>query len=183
MQISSKDEVEEVFLYQQTLKNGDQGAEQKGDFQWQSRLWALKQATDARDGGDKALVEEDKFSAQFVIQQAAERFFLLIDFAIRSLGGIFSESDLGIVLNTTCGPIWLWDTQSTVAAMVADDNGIERFSDLDEDSDLRRLLEKLMKLTPLQDAALVDLCERFWRGKNVRSIAEKFQEMGLTVLR
>jgi hypothetical protein len=48
--------------------------------------------------------------------------------------------------------------------MVADSNGIESIEELQEGSAMRKLLEKLTLLTPLENAALVDACERVWRG-------------------
>ncbi|WP_374662843.1 hypothetical protein [Inhella sp.] len=71
---------------------------------------------------------------------------------------------MNTILNIECGPIWEWDPTLSVARMVADDQGVRRLKELQEDDPLRILLEKLVKLSPAEDGALVDICERIWRG-------------------
>jgi hypothetical protein len=83
------------------------------------------------------------------------------------------------ILNVECGPIWNFSPYDTVASMVADDNGIESLDELEEDSNMRILLDKLIQLTRIQNAALVDICEQVWRLKSINSIDDRFQSIGL----
>lgn len=46
---------------------------------------------------------------------------------------------------------------------VADNHGVSELSQVDVNSMVIQLVNKLQKLSPLQDAALVDFCERYWR--------------------
>jgi len=46
---------------------------------------------------------------------------------------------------------------------------------------LRELLKKLVALSPLQNAALVDFCEKFWRARNDLGFEEQCAALGLTV--
>jgi hypothetical protein len=59
--------------------------------------------------------------------------------------------------------------------MVAADFGIELLSDVSEGSNLHILIEKLIRLSPTQEAALVDMCERYWR--NDVSLKDNFASM------
>ena len=104
------------------------------------------------------------FSSGFIAEQAAHRYFMLVETALEGLKGRFTEGDFNTILNAECSPIWNWDTWTSVATMVADTFGVDALDDLDEDGHLRVLLEKLLSLTPLENAALVDVCERVWRG-------------------
>jgi hypothetical protein len=45
-----------------------------------------------------------------------------------------------------------------------DDLGIDDIDEVQEGSPMRVLLEKLVTLTPVENAVLVDVCERVWRG-------------------
>ena len=98
------------------------------------------------------------------IEQAAHRYFMLLDEVEAQLKGRFSKDDFQVILNAECQPTWEWDPRLSVAKMVADDNGIYRLNQLAADSFMRQLLEKLMALNPLENAVLVDACERVWRG-------------------
>jgi hypothetical protein len=104
------------------------------------------------------------FSSGFVAEQAAHRYFMLVETALEGLKGRFTEDDFNIILNAECSPIWNWDTWTSVAAMVADTYGVDALDDLEEHGHLRVLLKKLLSLTPLENAAVVDVCERIWRG-------------------
>ena len=78
--------------------------------------------------------------------------------------GKFSDSEFQVILNCECNDIWDWNTSTSVATMVADDNGIDSLDDMPNESPMRVLLEKLALLSPTENAALVDACERVWRG-------------------
>ena len=54
----------------------------------------------------------------------------------------------------------------SVATMVADGDGIDSIEALPIGSAMRSLLDKLIGLTVLENAALVDACERVWCGYN-----------------
>lgn len=67
----------------------------------------------------------------------------------------------------------------SVAGMVADDQGVESLDELGLDSILRLLILKLAKLTPTENAALVDVCERVWRSKGGLPLDEMCLEFGM----
>ncbi len=144
-----------------------------GDFMWSVRHANLVVAVKKRVG--KSEEPDRKLSGRFVIEQAAARYFDLIADAHRNMRGQFTEQEFQTILNTTCGPIWEWDTYMSVASMVADDFGVSKLESLAEGSGLRVLLEKLLKLTPIENVAIVDTCERFWRG-HVNNLLEEEQE-------
>lgn len=141
----------------------EQCRESSGDLMKPLRRDALIRAVDARRGTDD-LQGPERFSSGFIVEEAAHRYFMLLEEAQTQLKGNFSQRDFQVILNVECGPTWQWDPTHSVAAMVADDNGIEALDDLPEGSPMRQLLEKLLTLTPLENAALVDACERVWRG-------------------
>lgn len=135
----------------------------------------------ARDGAEIAFELEQKFSTKYIVQQSLCLHFMLMLSALESLNSMFTDSEMGIILNTNCGPFWQWYVGRTVATMVMEDHGIAELSDLDDDSELKILVEKLIPLSDLQNAALVDVCERFWRTPNVGSLKEKFRKMNLVL--
>ena len=131
------------------------------DFNYPKRHYNLATAISTRIGatGSRTVVP-----ANTVLELAAERYFSLIGRAQSTLRGRFSESEFDVILNVECASIWEWDADLTVATMVADDNGVEALDDLESQSELRELLRKLIELSPLENAALVDACEQVWRG-------------------
>lgn len=120
-------------------------------------------AVETRQGA-KSLDPSERHSSGFIVEQAAHRFFELTATTELGLKGRFTETELLTILNTTCTTIWYWDRYTTVASMVADDQGIRSIKDLDKEHPLRVLLEKLLKLSAVENAVLVDVCERVWRG-------------------
>jgi hypothetical protein len=123
------------------------------------RRASLLPALDARLGNG-----EDGLTTHHVAEQAAHRFFELAALAQEGLRGRFTDAEWLVLLSCEPSPAWYWDRWTTVATMVADDLGIEALDELDPDSELRALLVKLGDLTPLENATLVDACERVWRG-------------------
>jgi hypothetical protein len=115
-------------------------------------------AVDARRG-----VGAHRYTSHFVVEQAAARFFELVSFTEESLWGRFSDAEFQVILNNT-SPIESWDSHFGMASTLACDLGVESLDDLKKENPLRVLLEKLQELTPLEDAALVDVCERVSRG-------------------
>jgi len=137
-------------------------AEYSRDMYRDLRRSALLMEVDKRRGTD-ALVSDERYSSGFIVEQAAERFFSLVAVAERDLRGRFTEDEFLTILNAECTPIWQ-DRFANLATIVADDQGVESLDDLEPGHPLRVLLEKLIALTPLENAALVDVCERIWRG-------------------
>jgi hypothetical protein len=172
-------ELSGVDTFEKALCSGLNGAEETQDFDSSYRLSYLEQQYGMRSGKARALVPEDVFSAQFVMQQAAERYFLLLQGAVQSLDGVFSDAELSALLNSNCGPIWNCAPNASLAGLVADDRGIEDLDDLTDGCELKLLLQKLISLTTLQTVALTDLCERFWRNPSQGSVTEMFESMGL----
>lgn len=101
-------------------------------------------------------------SPGLVLEQAAERYFELVRAAEKSLVGMFSVDEFNIMLNTRGSEIWVNDEHMVVA--VANSLDIASLDELDEESDLRVLLQKLSAINELQESVLVDVCERIWRG-------------------
>lgn len=97
--------------------------------------------------------------------QASARYFMLLETAAEHLKGRFSSADFRFLLNTQCTPIWDWEPSHSLASMVADEYGIEDLDELDVGNPLRVFLERLLTLSPLEDAVLVDACEQVWRGR------------------
>ena len=159
------------------MLNQDGGHEYAHDFESHRRLKFIEEQIASRNGARAAVAPEHKIPDHFVIQQAAERYFLLVNSALTELK--LSQEDLTIILNTTCGPVWLWDLWHNVASMVANNNGIESLEELAPDSTMRLLIEKLMALTPLQNVALVDFCEKVWRTRSDLPFNERCAELGL----
>lgn len=141
----------------------EQRLEYQVDFMQHERRMDLLDAVNLRRGSEH-LSRPERFSSAFIVEQAAHRHFMLVQDIQARLKGRFTAAEFDVILNCECQPVWQWDTYMPVAAMVADDQGVESLDELPEGSPLRVLLEKLQALTVSQDAALVDACERVWRG-------------------
>jgi hypothetical protein len=131
------------------------------DIERFGRRSRLLHAVEARRG-----VGEHGYSSPLVIEQAADRFFELVSIAEDSLQGRFTDAEFLTILTSTCSPVWTWHRHTSVASMVARHQGIDSMDDLTAGNPLRALLESLLELTPVENAALVDVCERHWRGHN-----------------
>ena len=104
----------------------------------------------------------EQFSSAFILEQAAQRYFAMIEKAQLNLKHRFSAKQIGRIMSAA-GTL-IWDTQWSVATMVAGDMGIESLDEAEEGSFEHTLLEKLAALTELENMALADACERQWRG-------------------
>ncbi len=147
------------------------------DFGWPSRWKTLLKEVKAR-----VRISTDVYrsvSGPYIVESAAERYFALLQHARQSMAEMFTEAEFVIMLNTTCSPLWEWNPWVTVASMVADDNGMESWDELAKGSDLRSLMERLVALSPLQNAALVDVCEQVWRNGSDMDLAELLKAAGL----
>ena len=96
--------------------------------------------------------------------QASARYFMLLETAAEHLKGRFSSAEFDLLLNAQCTPVWTWEPSYSLADMVADAYGIEELEELDVGNPLRVFLERLLTLSPLENAILVDACEQVWRG-------------------
>ena len=142
----------------------------------------IKRGIKIRDGSNDQGIGGHIFSRQFVIQQALDRYFKIYDAELYSMSEMFSEKEMLPILNANCSSYWPMRGNNTLAGMLADDQGIECLSELDENNDLRMLIEKLEKLTVAQNMALADVCEQFWRnGINGKSITDVFAELHLNL--
>jgi hypothetical protein len=137
--------------------------EERYDFDRPTRRHALLEEVALRSGTER-LSDGQRFSSGFVVEQAAHRHFMLLRETQQRLIGTFTQHEFSIMLNVECGPVWQWDTEIPVAQMVADDHGVSKVDGLPAGGELRVLLEKLAGLSSLENAALVDACERVSRG-------------------
>lgn len=156
-------------------------AEHAGDFDVYSRAEQLlneirlRQPTLDEDAEDVAGQGNQKFGTRFILDVAGHRYFELLKSEMQGLQRLFSAEELGVILNTTCSPVWEWHQGMTLAGAVADDQGVD---DCEADTPVCELIRKLGKLSPAQCLALVDACERFWRtpagdGDSVRTVAAR----------
>jgi len=129
----------------------------------ENRRAHLLNAVDLRRGTDN-LTGPERFSSGFIVEQAAQRYFSLLDDVQAQMKDMFSSSEFLVILNAECTPVCDWYANMSVTTMVADDNGIDSLDDLKKGSSMRGLLEKLIALSPIENAALIDACERVWRG-------------------
>jgi hypothetical protein len=175
-------EFEEHEEFMQSLSAGLNGAETEQDFELSYRLSYLSEQYEKRSGRGRALVDEHIFSAQFVLQQAAQRLFPLVWEATSSMAGMFNEPEMKLILNSNPNSVWRYQVGTSLAGNVADDRGVEDLDELVDGSELKVLLQKLLGLTSLQTVALVDLCEQFWRSPSDCSLGDAFLAMGLELM-
>ncbi len=117
-----------------------------------------------RNGSTKDRDGSNRFSNSFVIQQATDRYFKIMRNSIVSIREIFSVSEILTIFSLNPGPVVHMNYGRAFASELADSLGIESWGDIDDNDDVRVLLRKLVKLTPVQNMALVDACEQFYRS-------------------
>lgn len=141
----------------------DGGSDAPFDFDFKQRLEELLKQIQMRSGVANFQGDAERVNYQFVVQQASERYFALLAWTFSRLA--FSEAEYAIIRESICGPYWQWHLPETVAQAVANDEGIDlgNLELLPKGSQMRVILEKLVKLDPLENVALIDHCERSWR--------------------
>ena len=151
------------------------GAEFGHDFDRLVRAETLFEEIQRRQTYVKARGE---FSVRYVLEVAGQRHFELLNFELRGLQGFLTVGELGVLLNTTCSPVWSWCAGATLAGVVADDLGIDSLND---DTPMGQFVRKLTTLTQVQCLALVDACERIWRNRGAEgeSLASTAERCGL----
>jgi hypothetical protein len=175
IQIESKSST----IFRNALLSTERGAEEAQDFCEEFRMNYLASQYELRNGRARAICEEHIFSAQFVLQKAAERHFELLAHTVGTMNGMFSESEIRALLDSGCGPLWTWRPGISLAGAIADNRGVEDLDELEEGCELKVLLIKLNSLTSPQTLALTDLCERFWRTPSGAPLWDTFESMGL----
>jgi hypothetical protein len=123
----------------------------------------LRQEIEARRGNHQS--NNSRFSTRFVIEQSAERYFQLLEMTKHRLKRRIATRDFEYLLNVNCSPVWRHYAQDSLAWDVVDSLGLEVRSLEDiPDSELREFASKLRDFTPVETYAIVDACERVWRG-------------------
>lgn len=167
--------------FMETLLQNSPGKENSYDYNWPTRHRFLEREILARVGTSSEPTK--RMSGFYVLQTAAERYFMVISEAIESMSEMFTEQEFGLMLDTTCSPIWEWDRYWTLANFVAGHNGVSSVSELGAGSSLGILLKKLAPLSTAQNAALVDVCERYWRDSGEATLVQQLEAMGLRIAR
>lgn len=124
------------------------------------KLVYLTEQIKARAGAE-LLSGEKIISQKIVVEQSLERYFLLIGEALNGIQ--LDHEEMRVILNSIPSPVWQWGLNVSLATCIADACSADEFSKLDANSTFLKLITKLQKLTLLQEAALIDFCERFWR--------------------
>jgi hypothetical protein len=88
--------------------------ERSHDFTRSTRRVNLLKAIDLRRGSENR-IETERFSSGFIAEQAAHRYFMLLDSALAELKAKFTEQEFSVMLNTQCTPIWQWQTRYRVS--------------------------------------------------------------------
>lgn len=160
------------------LTQGLNGREGAFDLYREERICKLRQEYQKRNGA-QAIDPHHVISPQFVIQQAAERYFELVNGAMKEMQKMFTEEELRIVLNCTNAPLLSWRYGSSFANMVANEHEIEDLHNLQDGTAIKLLLLKLLELNTAQSLALTDLCETFWRAPHSGSLSQICETLGL----
>ena len=176
---SAQDEDNRRFRHSflEKLLKEKSGQDDTRDFNVLSRRRELDGEVDGRRG--TTMDGRHRVSGVYIVENAAERYFNLMRHARDSMGQMFTEAEFVAMLNTTCDTHWDLNPWSSVATTVANCYGVESLESLPEESDMRCLLEKLVSLSPQQNAALVDVCEQVWRNFGERPLAEILAAAGM----
>ena len=123
----------------------------------------LRSQIEAHRGDRKRL--QQRLSAGYVIEEAAKRYFQLMESTIKNLRGKFNADDFHFLLNTNCSPVWSLNVGISLLDQVLDNFGVEASTLADiHDKKLRSLIKKLSRLSATEELAVVEACELVWRG-------------------
>jgi hypothetical protein len=158
---------------------GKIGAEARFGLDNKPKLRFLTQEICARNGGAIALSKEHVISSQFIVLQMSCNYANILTETINSMSYKFTKDNLITLLQVNCSAIWQTDFFKTPLQMVIDFYQINSIDDLDKNPDLKDLVEKLEQLSVVENYALVDVCEQFWRNKRSGSFRENFKQLRL----
>ncbi len=161
------------------VNRGKYGAEARFGLDNKSNLQFLTQEICIRNGGSIALSKDHVISSQFIVQQMSYNYANILIETINSMSCRFTEDNLTTLLQVNCSPIWQTDFFKKPLQMVIDFYQIQSEDDLDKNPDVRDLVEKLELLSVVENYALVDVCEQFWRNKRSGSFSENFKQLRL----
>ena len=161
------------------VNRGKYGAEVRFGLDNKSKIRYLTQEICVRNGGAIALLKDHVISSQFIIEQMSCNYANIINETIDSMSYKFTEDNLTTLLQVNCSPIWQTDFFKTPLKMVIDFYQIVSIGDLNENPDVKDLVEKLEQLSVVENYALVDVCEQFWRNKRSGSFRENFKQLRL----
>lgn len=167
-----------VASFEQSLMSPQAGGEQWFDLDRESRMQELVEEYNKRSGINESQPDR-ALSPQYVVQQAAMRYFAMVSGAMWQLNDLFTEEEMSIVLTCTNSPVLTWRYGSSFANFVADEFGIESLDELEDGSTLKVLMLKLLELNAAQGLAMLDLCERYWRNPQSGSLSEVCEALGM----
>ena len=130
--------------------------------------------------GHIAQTNAPRIPIQGVILQGMQRYHDLISQTLLTLQEVFNADEIQILLTATNSDVTPWQYGRSLASDVADDFGIDSLDEVPDDTPMKSLLLKLIKLNNVQTLALTDFCERFWRNPGDKeTISEDCESLGL----
>lgn len=178
--VESKDQKDVVGYYtkhvsdfHKRISEESHGNEVHEDSRREENVRFLEQAITLRQGLDEE--KKYRYSSTYLLEIAAGRYFRLLSFELSSLNGLFTADELLQAANAVLGIGNAWFSPKSLAKMFAEENGLDS---LEGSSPQVQLAKKLWELTPLQNAALQDICERFFvtrmeDGESFRSVISR----------
>jgi hypothetical protein len=151
------------------------------DIDLENEILFVQEQVATRNLSNLSESEQENFK-KVISYQGQYRYFQLINDAIQTMGSIFTKTEMVTILNANCAAVAQINVYNTVAGMVADDLEIEDPNALSDDSTAKILLKKLSRLTVIQNVALIDVCERFFRSKGDDSFHSKLSGMNFELL-
>lgn len=106
--------------------------------------------------------------ADHVAAQAISRYFDLLSVTQSNLMDHFEQDEMTLLLDALNSEFHSFSSDRRLVGTVADAAGISdigAFQALPQGSSLYRLISKLLNLTLVEEAAVVDACEQFWRRR------------------
>mgnify|MGYP001351564107 CR=1 FL=1 len=106
--------------------------------------------------------------ADHVAAQAISRYFDLLSVTQSNLMDHFEQDEMTLLLDALNSEFHSFSSDRRLVGSVADAVGIggqAQYEVLPKETTTYRLMSKLMKLTLLEEAAVVDACEQFWRRR------------------
>ena len=115
-----------------------------------------------------------------IIEKSLQTYFSLLKNELGNLKKIFNIYEIIDIFDHIETPSFCFEINNLIIDDIAECLGVENWNDFFDDyPEYQLFINKLLKLTPLQNAALVDFCERFLIQSNEGAFLEKLEKIWL----
>jgi len=125
------------------------------------------------------LADDETIPMSYIIHSSLQIYFLLIENELKNLVKIFNAHEIITILEYFESPNFHFEINPLIINNILELWSIENLDDFfNEYPDYEIIINKLLKLTELQNATLIDFCERFLRQPFQGKTIDRLKNLG-----